>query len=443
MLLTLAALALTLPAPAAADAAAGSISGTVTDASTADPIEAVEVCAWRLDGEGLGCDYTGADGAYLITELESGEYEVEFWPGAGNHLPQWFDGKDSWTEADPVVVAGAPVSGIDAALKVGGAIEGTVTAADGGAPVGGVWVCAWRVEGDEVVGFEICDFTAADGSYSIGGLATGDYRIEFWTGETEADLASQFYDGAYLWDEADAVAVAAEATVSGIDAALEEGAKIEGTVRAAGSGATVPWTVVCALESVSGDPVGCTETSLGGAYALRPLPPGQYKVVFSPDLAALFGEGWWEEEDDGFETQYFDHQTTLAAAETIALAAGGSRGGVDADLSAPAPPPAATPSLPGPPLIAPLPRVRKCPRGMRKKKAGGKVSCVCRRGFRKKRVGKGKRAKVRCVKVRKRKQRRGKSRARRADRLAALGSPRCGLWCSGSVRPPSTSRGRG
>lgn len=138
--------------------------------------------------------------------------------------------------------------------------------------------------------------------------------------------------------------IAAEATVSGIDAALELGAKIEGTVFGAASGTPLSSILVCSIIAASGEPWSCSETSLGGAYSLRRLPPGQYKVAFSPELSELFGEEWFEEEDDGFDTQFFDGKTSLATADTLTLASGGLQAGVNAHLVGPvAPPPTVLP----------------------------------------------------------------------------------------------------
>lgn len=368
-------------APAAA--LAGSIAGTVTTASTAEPVEEVEVCAYPLDeSEGWWCEETAADGTYTIAGLPEDEYGVEFWSW-GQYLVQFYDGKENWVEADPVVVGSTPVTGIDAELLETSTIEGTVTA--GGNPVEEVEACVW--DGSENI-FLGCTETGFDGSYAITGLEPGEYRVEFWPGWTGLDLAVQYYDHEFQLDEADPVALKVGETVTEIDGELEPGAEISGHVTSLATGAPLSYIYVCSIEALSGELWSCTETDGAGAYSLEHLSQGQYKVVFSIDFEEWFEGEEGFEEDDGYPTQFWNNQTTLAAANVIPIATGGAVSGVDARLGPPAPtPPVVTPPTVTPPMTPPVAKSpvkkRKCPRGKKLKKVKGKARCVKKRKHRK------------------------------------------------------------
>jgi hypothetical protein len=375
--------------PAAALAATGSIEGTVTDAVTHDPIGEVEVCAWTADeGEFAGCAFTESDGSYLLDELEPGEYKIEFWPEGLPYEFQFYEGTQTWSLAKPVTVAsGATTSGIDAELDPVAAIAGVVTRSSDGQPVEEVEVCAWPVVEPEE-SFGACAYTAGDGSYLIPGLEAGEYDVEFWPAYTGQNLAYQFYEGKDRPSEADAVVVEAGDTTSGIDAELDPGAMIRGTV-STGSGVPLEEMLVCSIDAPTGQLWICNLTEGDGSYDLPLLSKGQYKVVFSPDLSE-----WFEEEEegefagDGYPTQFWNNQTTLAAANVIPLATGQLVTGIDARFGPALVPPAITP-------IAPKPRVHRkrkhCPKGKVRKKIKGKVRCVKRHKHRRHRHHRGSR----------------------------------------------------
>lgn len=368
-------------APTSALAATGSISGTVTDAKTAGPIEGVEVCAWTLVGEEeFFCTSTDSEGNYEFEELEAGEYGVEFLGTLVGYSNQVYDHEENWWEADPVTVGTGATTGIDAELTATPGIAGTVTRSSDGEPVEFVLVCAWRVGTEEFGG---CAFTGPEGNYRISELEAGEYvepgeyHVEFWPGFGEENLAYQFWDHRSRWVEADAVTVEAEETTSGIDAELLPGATISGTVSSAATGAGLEEIPVCSIDSASGELGVCSWTEPGGHYELPFLPGNETKVIFSIDFEEWFGEEEGLEEDDGYPTQFWNNQTTLAAANVIPLSTGQSVGGIDAHLGPPPPSPVVTP----PPSTPPVVRHRKrkhCRKGYVKKKVKGKMRCVKR-----------------------------------------------------------------
>jgi hypothetical protein len=364
-----------LMALAPAAASAGSISGTVTDAETLKPVEEVEVCAWLLESEeGFRCTETDAAGAYELEELAEGEYAVEFWASYLGYATQFYDDESNWEQADPVVVGSEPVTGIDAALRPRPGITGTVTRSSDGEPVEEVEVCAYPVDPKVEETFSECGYTQADGTYYVE-LEPGKYKVEFWPGGPGQNLAFQFYNGRTHWSEADAVVVKPGERTGGIDAGLEPGATISGTVSSAAGGVGLEEIPVCSIDSPSGELLTCNWTAADGSYALRHLPGDQYKVVFSIDFSEWFGEPVFLGEDDGFATQFWNNQTTLAAANVIALATGQSVSGIDARIGSSVTPPVIRPITPVPTVHHPR---KRCRRGYVRKKVKGRMRCVKR-----------------------------------------------------------------
>lgn len=198
------------------------IEGTVTDSVSKAGIGDVSVCAWSETEEELGCGWTNGSGEYRIGGLVDSEYEVRFWAVEDpDYVIQYYDGKTNWEEATLVPAAvGSPATGIDAELFKGGRIAGTVGSAANGQPLSGIAVCA-REAGGEYAGY--CDFTNGLGRYTLLGLPTGSYGVEFspeFEGLPPDVYPTEYYDDKPTLAQAQLVAVTAPLTTSGIDALL-------------------------------------------------------------------------------------------------------------------------------------------------------------------------------------------------------------------------------
>lgn len=162
---------LALMAPASA--AAGSISGTVTDQITGKPVEGVRVGAGPV-GYGLR-EYTetAADGSYEIDDLEAGRFNVCFLPAPGMNLLRhcWHDSTHPFYGEPIDVPAEGRVTGIDSALAPGTSIAGRVTDWAGN-PLEGVCVAAWTPQSG---GTRRAADASTDehGSYTLTGLTPG------------------------------------------------------------------------------------------------------------------------------------------------------------------------------------------------------------------------------------------------------------------------------
>ena len=112
------------------------------------------------------------------------------------------------------VASGVKTSGIDAALAIGGSINGTVTDEETGAPIEGICVEVFSTR------FDASIVTDAVGNYSVGGLDAGDYPVLFSDCQGVGDYSSEWYDDQPRQALADLVSVVVGQEVSGIDSAL-------------------------------------------------------------------------------------------------------------------------------------------------------------------------------------------------------------------------------
>jgi hypothetical protein len=386
----LTAFAILASAASASNGGTGGIEGEIT-VEGGGPLAEVWTCAYLAQSEGFeeNCDFTGSNGLYSIDGLKAGEYKVEFWPEATepSYVGEYYDDKPFWEEADEVEVEeGVAKTGIDAELAEGATIEGEVRAALLGGPLGDAdaVVCASLPSGEPAG----CALTRSNGTYVLSGLPAGEYKVAFVPDSSTYNLLNQFYDHKREPAEADPLDVAAGETKTGIDADLEMGAEIHGTVYSAASGTPIPRALACALFLEEAEEAwslsGCARTSNTGSYEIFGLPSTSYKVVFSPEFKEFFGEEVFEHEDDGYFKQYFDRKPTLAEASQLDIAAPEVRTGIDGFLQ-----PEHPATFPVAPVAKPVIVSTRSPRRTRSR---------CRPGFRKKKVN----GKQRCVKVHKR-----------------------------------------
>src|SRR5207249_3168126 len=117
-------------------------------------------------------------------------------------------------------------------------------------------------------GFRVaCVLTNALGEYTVSGLASGSYKVEFSQRSGRGYYLAQDYNGKSSSSEADAVSVTAGSTSRSIDAALQPGGQITGRVTDASTQAALANFEVCVFEAGgSGFGVGCGRTNSRGEY---------------------------------------------------------------------------------------------------------------------------------------------------------------------------------
>jgi Carboxypeptidase regulatory-like domain len=213
----------------------GQIEGEASDAEGGGSLSGVEVCAFNAtqapteaQATIAGCTHTDAAGEYRLPTLPPGTYKVRFW-GAGEsagYLSAYYGGTSTFSTATTIAVAaGTTTSGVDATLRIGARIEGTVSEADG-EPLGQIAVCA-RVSGSGAP--QRCSYADATGHYDLGGLASGSYSVVFapGLGVLEAEVGSgehgfltQYYDDVSSLAQARPISLLAPDAALGIDASL-------------------------------------------------------------------------------------------------------------------------------------------------------------------------------------------------------------------------------
>jgi hypothetical protein len=104
--------------------------------------------------------------------------------------------------------------------------------------------------------------------------------------------------------------------VSGIDAALEPGAEITGTVTGGSTGALLGAVEVCAIPPGTATPASCDETNAAGEYTVTSLPTGSYKVSFRGQSTSA-----------GYVEQLYD------GGALVRVEAGQVQVGIDAELA--------------------------------------------------------------------------------------------------------------
>jgi 5-hydroxyisourate hydrolase-like protein (transthyretin family) len=378
--LTLVVASLLLPAAASA-ASSSAIKGTVTAPVS---VSEVEVCLVEpLPSE--ACVFPEAGGTYTLPVPAAGVYQVEFLPSYRSHLVrQYYNHKAKLSEANKIVVpAAANVTGIDAALELGGQIMGQVTDTTGARKLGSVEVCAQDASTRAALS---CTHTDAEGNYALPTLPTGSYRVGFWGERESSAYAPQYYEDKPGFLEATVLHVNVGETVNGIDAKLDPGAQLSGVVTDSATGTPLAAIAVCVLKSTAAGPERCTYTGTNGEYTLPGVTSGTYQVAFSPEFNEFAKEEFVLPEEDGWHTQYYAGSASREGSTTLTLSAPEQRGGVDAALLTtyvppPAPPPAVTPStsIPVPRVIALPPekkKPKKCRKDYRKVKVGGAARCV-------------------------------------------------------------------
>jgi protocatechuate 3,4-dioxygenase beta subunit len=258
------------------------ITGRVT-APDGSGVAGFSVRAWYTDEPGfmpVSNATTAADGSYSMS-VGPGTYVVMFVPPwLSPFLAEWYQGQAARDTATPVTVAAGQVaSGIDARLRLGGSISGRVVTA-GGTPLAGVLVSVFPLPDTSVGLPTVWDYTAADGTYRIGGLTSGTYLVEFTP--PSAPYVTQWYRNAISRLDATPVTVTVGADTSGVDATLVNPlatGSLQGTVR---GDHRQPLTGIAVRLVGPGGITRTVATAADGTYRFAELTPGTYTITVEP-----------------------------------------------------------------------------------------------------------------------------------------------------------------
>ncbi len=295
----------------------GSISGRVTGpggGGLADIVAEVQNVyqGWSVSATTL------ADGSYRIEDLEPGYYTLRFYPADASspYMPEYYDdvtdaGAAAWID----LTGSGTLENYDAELALGGSIVGMVQD-EAGSGIAGIQVRAWQPEFswyNEVKN----GTTAADGSFQLGGLQAGEYRVGFGDGtDPLQSYLPEFYDDKADIYSADPVTVTqGQVTSLANPAVLVASARITGTVTNELDEPVEEMAVVL-YQYVGEEPWGWwswtddVTTDALGRYTFGPLPGGSYRVGF---------EDLWQ---GRYAAEYYPDALTIEAAETITVTTG-------------------------------------------------------------------------------------------------------------------------
>jgi 5-hydroxyisourate hydrolase-like protein (transthyretin family) len=199
----------------------GEITGLATDRASGAPLAGICIQLYDTSGDVVASTQTSAAGAYTLSALATGAYQVGFFGcgGAWNYVTQYYNHRASLASADLVAVTtGSTTTGINAAMVTEGWITGTVTDSATHAPLAGMCVDLFDSTGS-VVGDAGTD---ANGAYALPPSAAGTYHVGVFNcgGST---YTAQYYNDKTSLASADPVTIADGATTSGINAALVAG----------------------------------------------------------------------------------------------------------------------------------------------------------------------------------------------------------------------------
>src|SRR5690606_4511280 len=119
----------------------------------------------------------------------------------------------------------------------------------------------------------------ADGSYTLGPLVPGDYRVRFEPEFASAYLAEYYDDHHGAQSGADVITVEKAQTLVGIDAELDIGGAVSGRVTGL-DGRSAPGVQV--ILTSTADPAMTLHASTGaaGTWSTQQAPAGDYTVEF-------------------------------------------------------------------------------------------------------------------------------------------------------------------
>ena len=304
--------------------AASNITGKVTNtAATPAPLANIEVDLYDSGGNLLTSASTAADGTYTfagVYALAAGTYRVGFQDLSGTYLAQFYNGKASLATATAITVgAGATVANVNAKLTTGGVIKGKVTnSAATPVALANIEVDLYDSSGNQLNSTT----TAADGSYSLGGLQTGTYRVGFQDSSGRAYVA-QFFNGQATLAAATAVSVTAGTTTANVNAKLVAASNITGKVTNTAATPAPLANIEVDLYDSGGSILASTTTNSSGSYSFAhvyPLSAGTYDVGFRDNSRIYL-------------PQFYNGQANFATATAITVGAGATVANVNAKLT--------------------------------------------------------------------------------------------------------------
>lgn len=295
---------------------AGSISGIVTNSdgtvgNASYPYGYATASVYTTAGGYVAsAQVDSATGAFTVSGLLDGSYRLQVSTSEGSDAGQWYGNKPTLQASTAIVVAaGQAITGKNVTLIKGSTLKGNIKAGSPSANLADAWVYAFGSNG---YSFERAD-SDASGNFTITGLPADTYTLEYvadgyvvswWNGKTSQATATP-------------VTVGASQNLTGFNAVLSPLLKssISGVETDATFGTGIGGGNQVQAYTTAGVIVASTTTESDGGYVLSSLPAGTYKLSFGQDTR--------------YAVEWFGGKPTLAAADTITVAANQSVTGMN------------------------------------------------------------------------------------------------------------------
>jgi hypothetical protein len=290
-----------------------SVAGRITGPGGV-PVVDVEVAIVNSAGYWAASDYTDSNGYYLTSNIVAGNYTVQVDDNWDAQLSgEWWSNKHSLQSADYfALAAGQAKTGIDLQLEPWRSVSGTVTG--NGGPVDEAEISVYSLDGTRVTN----SFTDTDGTYTVTGLAPGQYKLRFEPRPVD-ELAVTFSGNAAKFAAA-AIVTVGTADVTGIDGTLPVGATISGRVtNPGGSGVSSASMYARPIGGSEPDAVYASTDDNDGFYTISSLRLGSYVVDY---------EGY----ADGTAHEWWNNAYSSAAATPISVTTGATLTGYNVQL---------------------------------------------------------------------------------------------------------------
>lgn len=295
--------------PHASAATGATVYGFVTDEKTGLPLANVPMAIAYLYPDGASA-VTDNNGRYEFTAVwTDAPFAVCAEPSRNKYiqLDECFDDVPRRSAATILRLHDGQSARIDFQLRQGALITGMVTVADSGAPIADVAVYARTPAGDLVAEAR----TNGNGSYTLAQLAPGSYRVAFFQEREPTDpiYQSEYFDNRAWQIDGDLLTVVAGDVLSNVNATLEPGGQIVGTIMRDVGGGPVRIEVIDTAGRVV-----YSEETFETNYAVYGLPAGDYRLRFSGPMIATNLQN--------LIPVYFSQQSTLAMATTLKVRVG-------------------------------------------------------------------------------------------------------------------------
>ncbi len=305
----------------------GSITGTIRDAQTGQPLGRMDLDVFNIQLEQvLGIDTPGMpnddnsaeDGSFLLEPLPAGRYYVRVDPSLTQGYPvQYYPEVFLQSQAVSVQVRSNGVVNLDFYLSRGHRCRGRVVDAITGAPLAGVDLDLYGADGTFVDYVDA--ITDLDGFFNVGPVPDGNFYLRA-DPSGNSDYLAEFYGGSVALSGSQLVHVAGGDAL-GLEFKLDLGGSLNGVVTDRATGAPLAGVDIDVFDQNGAflDEADAT-TDVHGVYRVSSLPDGLYYVLADPTAA------------QGYLDTYFGDTSQIASAARVAVSRGTTASGVSIGL---------------------------------------------------------------------------------------------------------------